>query len=99
LRKRPFKPGFFVALFALMYAPARFLFDFLRNTDLQNADVRWAGLTPAQWGMIVFFLLASALMVRLSRRAEPRVRPAYGASAPEAPSPPTPPDPQAPGQG
>lgn len=83
LRKRPFKPGFFLALFALMYAPARFCFDFLRNTDLQNADVRWAGLTPAQWGMIGFFLIAAGLLARLRQSGAAPVTPDYG--APQAP--------------
>jgi len=52
-RTRPVKPGFFLGLFCATYAPARFFMDFLRNTDLDGADVRWAGFTPAQWAMLV----------------------------------------------
>lgn len=83
LRNRPFKPGFFLALFAAMYAPARFLFDFLRNTDMKNADVRWSGLTPAQWAMIVLFGAAIWLLAR-SRGTEGRVDPS---APPPAPAP------------
>ena len=65
LRERPVKDGFFLALFATMYAPIRFLLDFLRNTDTDGADVRWAGLTPAQYGMILMFSVGLWLVWRL----------------------------------
>lgn len=41
-RQRP--PGFFLVAFAALYLPVRFAFDMLRV-----ADVRYIGLTPAQW--------------------------------------------------
>lgn len=71
LRHRKVKPGFFVALLATMYAPVRFFMDFLRNTDLSGADLRYAGLTPAQWIMIALFLLGGWLVMRL--RTEERI--------------------------
>ncbi len=73
LRKRPVRPGFFTALFATLYAPIRFILDFLRNNDLPGADVRWAGLTPAQWGAVAMFCAGVAMLVVLRRRpgAEP----------------------------
>ena len=71
LRKKKLRDGFFIALFAALYAPARFLFDFLRNDDLGGADVRWVGLTPAQWGMIVMFLAGAVVAVRLWRLGPP----------------------------
>ncbi len=55
LRKRRVQPGFFLALWCAMYFPARFGLEFLRNTDLRGADVRWIGMTPAQWGSMVLF--------------------------------------------
>jgi phosphatidylglycerol:prolipoprotein diacylglycerol transferase len=55
LRKQPVKPGFFTALWCVLYFPARFGFDFLRHTDMSGADVRWVGLTPAQWGALLLF--------------------------------------------
>lgn len=75
LRKRSFKPGFFVALLVAMYAPVRFVLDFLRSTDMKNSDLRYAGLTPAQWIMIGLFLLGIWLVARLR------------GPAPEAPTP------------
>ena len=67
LRKKPLRHGFYTALFCALYAPARFLFDFLRNEDLANADVRWAGLTPAQWGMIAMFAAGVAVANQLRK--------------------------------
>lgn len=63
-------PGFFLAAFTLYYAPMRFVLDFLRNQDLgKYADTRFFGLTPAQYGMVVGFLAALALAMRL--RSQP----------------------------
>ena len=69
--RRPRKDGFFLALWCLLYAPARFGFDFLRNTDLSTADVRWQGLTPAQWGCIAMFLLGVWLVSRRGDSGSP----------------------------
>ncbi|MCB9758664.1 MAG: prolipoprotein diacylglyceryl transferase [Alphaproteobacteria bacterium] len=65
--RRPRRPGFFAALWATLYAPVRFGLDFLRNQDLSNADVRWLGLTPAQYGSIAMFLAGLGVIVYLSR--------------------------------
>lgn len=70
LRDRPFRPGFFTALFAMLYAPIRFLLDFLRNTDLQGADARYFGLTPAQYGSILMFLGGLGVILYLQRNAD-----------------------------
>jgi phosphatidylglycerol:prolipoprotein diacylglycerol transferase len=67
-RKRP--PALFAMTWCFMYAPVRFGLDFLRNTDLPSADVRWHGLTPAQWGCIVM-LGAGAALWRTQVRARP----------------------------
>lgn len=56
LARKPRPDRFFPMVWCFMYAPARFCFDFLRNTDIVGrADVRWSGLTPAQWGCILMF--------------------------------------------
>ncbi len=39
----------------MVYAFVRFWLDFLRATDVQQADARYLMLTPAQWGMLVIF--------------------------------------------
>jgi phosphatidylglycerol:prolipoprotein diacylglycerol transferase len=50
-----------------MYAPARFLLDFLRATDVARPDRRYLALTPAQWAC----LATAALGVYLWRRPAP----------------------------
>ncbi len=52
------RPGFFLATFALLYAPVRFALDFLRVSD-----ARYAGLTPAQYVALAILFLA-VLMVK-----------------------------------
>jgi phosphatidylglycerol:prolipoprotein diacylglycerol transferase len=88
LRNRPVRHGFFTALFCVMYAPIRFILDFLRNGDLRGADVRWVGLTPAQWGMIGMFLAGAGMVVYLRKPApEPEGAPdPEGAPEPEDPA-------------
>jgi len=69
--RRPRLPGAVIAWLALLYAPARFLGDFLRNTDLPGADVRYAGLTFAQYCCIALAGVGSFFAARL-RRERPR---------------------------
>ena len=68
LARTPRVPGTFLATWGLLYAPARFGLDFLRNSDLRGADVRWAGFTPAQWGCVVMFAGSLALLAYLRSR-------------------------------
>lgn len=73
LGRRPRPPSFFAAAFALLYAPARFGLDFLRNQDLPGTDPRYAGLTPAQWGCLILLGTGGALALRLRALiSEPR---------------------------
>ena len=84
--RKPRAPGKMIALAALMYAPARFLLDFLRETEVSSAvprpDVRHLGLTPAQWAC----LATVALGVYLWRRPPP------APAEPPAPPPPAAPE-------
>jgi phosphatidylglycerol:prolipoprotein diacylglycerol transferase len=80
LRKRDLRPGFFMALWCAMYAPFRFVLDFLRNGDLPGADVRWSGLTPAQWIMLAMTATGLWLVWKLRQPL-----PAAPAEAPPAP--------------
>jgi phosphatidylglycerol:prolipoprotein diacylglycerol transferase len=50
-RRRP-APGRVAATIGLLYAPARFMLDFLRAFD-----VRYLSLTPAQYGSILLFVI------------------------------------------
>jgi phosphatidylglycerol:prolipoprotein diacylglycerol transferase len=58
-RRRP--AGFFLVAFAALYLPVRFAFDMLRV-----ADIRYAGLTPAQW--VAAVVMAALPFVALRRR-------------------------------
>ena len=85
--RKPRAPGRIIALAALVYAPARFALDFLRETVASPAvphpDVRRLGLTPAQWAC----LATAALGVYLWRRRAPEPP----ATPPEPPPEPPPP--------
>jgi phosphatidylglycerol---prolipoprotein diacylglyceryl transferase len=69
LNRRPRAPGTSVAVLALLYAPVRFLADFLRQTDLPGADARHLGLTVAQYGCLVLAGVGISLAMRIRRQA------------------------------
>jgi phosphatidylglycerol---prolipoprotein diacylglyceryl transferase len=58
-RRRP--AGFYLVAFAALYLPVRFGFDMLRV-----ADVRYAGLTPAQW--VAALIMAALPFVAVRHR-------------------------------
>lgn len=58
-------PGFFVGLLAVLYAPVRFALDFMRKVD-----VRYAGLTPGQWGSIALLFVGIYIWMRQARKAQ-----------------------------
>lgn len=62
--RRPHRPGTIVCVVALLYAPARFLADFLRHTDLPAPDARYLGLTPAQYACVALMAVGLALAWR-----------------------------------
>jgi phosphatidylglycerol:prolipoprotein diacylglycerol transferase len=67
LSRVPRAPGFYMGLLALLYAPARFLLDFLRAPSSEGGDVRYLGLTPSQYVSVGVFLTGMAVL-RRSRR-------------------------------
>ncbi len=60
--RKPRPPGRLIGLACLMYAPIRFGLDFLRATDVARPDMRYAGLTPAQWACLATLVLGIRLM-------------------------------------
>lgn len=58
-RRRPV--GFYCVLLPLLYAPVRFFLDFLRAPPLEGGDVRYAGLTPAQWSSLLMVAVGWAV--------------------------------------
>jgi len=69
INRKPRRPGTSVIVISLLYAPARFLADFLRNTDLPGADLRYAGLTPAQYGCFALLLTCVFIWMRSKNSA------------------------------
>lgn len=58
------RPGLTLAAGFWLYSAVRFFLDFLRARDLYGADIRYAGLTPAQWGMAVLFITLTLWLMR-----------------------------------
>ena len=69
LARRPRPKGFYIAALPLLYAPCRFLLDFLRAPPAEGGDLRYAGLTPAQYGSVVLVAFGALLMQRLIKRS------------------------------
>jgi phosphatidylglycerol:prolipoprotein diacylglycerol transferase len=57
--------GDFLPLFMVLYGVIRFALDFLRATDLPGSDVRYGGLTPAQYGCILMAVAGAWWLARL----------------------------------
>jgi len=95
LMKRPRPPGFFLGIMCTAYAPTRFALDFLRVHEAEygkNADPRYGGLTPAQWGCLVLLGAGITFLYRAGRAAETdrtwlaRVAPRFAPPPPPAQS-------------
>jgi len=85
--RKPRQPGRIIALATLMYAPVRFLLDFLRATDVARPDQRYLALTPAQWACIATFGLG--LYLWRHGEATPPAPPAAPAEPPPNDPPPS----------
>jgi phosphatidylglycerol:prolipoprotein diacylglycerol transferase len=59
--------GTVLAAILCLYGTARFLLDFLRATDLASSDVRYFGLTPAQYGSIACVVLGAHLFRKIGK--------------------------------
>ena len=66
--KRPM--GLWVGLMPLLYTPGRFMLDFLRIQNQAGADVRFSGLTPAQYASIGMFIMAVGFLIHSFRNPE-----------------------------
>ncbi len=66
LDRKPRFHGFFTGVTIVAYAPVRFFLDSLRATDLETlgrrSDVRFLGLTPAQYGAIALLALGAGIL-------------------------------------
>ncbi|MBX3227210.1 MAG: prolipoprotein diacylglyceryl transferase [Labilithrix sp.] len=88
--RRKLTTGSYIAAVALAYAPVRFAMDFLRVRDMENADPRYGGITPAQWACIALFLFGLVMVrkiMQLRRTGEDPMELLYDNRAPEPPPP------------
>jgi phosphatidylglycerol---prolipoprotein diacylglyceryl transferase len=72
--KKRLRTGLLAVIAAVLYAPVRFMLEFLRP---EETDPRYGGLTFAQWGAIVAFGVAIAIgarILRSTRSATPPTR-------------------------
>lgn len=75
LARKERRVGFYAALVPLLYGPIRFFLDYLRAAPEQGGDVRYLGLTPAQYASIGFVLFGIALMYRIYNKPAPELPP------------------------
>lgn len=69
LARSPRAPGFFLTLIPVLYGPMRFALDFLRATPAEGGDIRYLGLTPAQYLSLALSIAGVVLLTRLQRPA------------------------------
>jgi phosphatidylglycerol:prolipoprotein diacylglycerol transferase len=65
LDRKPRPAGLYLTLIPLLYGPVRFGLDFLRATPIDGGDVRYCGLTPAQYLSVALTAIGVVLFVRL----------------------------------
>ena len=77
--------GTYLAVVSLAYAPVRFCMDFMRDTELEGADLRWrltsgatgagnvaaGALTFAQWASVALFVFGLAMIAYVRRMRVP----------------------------
>jgi phosphatidylglycerol:prolipoprotein diacylglycerol transferase len=68
--RRPAPVGLYLALIPLSYGPVRFALDFLRAGSSEGGDVRYFGLTPAQYLSLLLTLVGCVLCLGVWRRRE-----------------------------
>jgi phosphatidylglycerol:prolipoprotein diacylglycerol transferase len=96
LMRKPRPPGFFLGIMCMAYAPSRFALDFLRIREndfgMHEADPRYGGLTPAQWGCLLLLAAGVYLAYHAARTAEKgpawlaQAAPRYAAAPEPSPS-------------
>ena len=67
LDRKPRPLGFFAAIVPILYAPGRFMFDFLRVPPELGGDARYLGMTPAQYMSIVIFIVGWVVFFKVRK--------------------------------
>lgn len=68
LRRRERPSGFYIAIFSTCYGAARFFLDFLRVDNVVGADIRYFGLTLAQYLSVILIGVGIYLFFKLKRQ-------------------------------
>lgn len=85
LWRRRLLTGTYAVIASLVYAPVRFLLDFLRVADRPGADPRYGSLTPAQWLCVALFVFGLVLLRRVLVMRNRGPDPSYDLLAAEEP--------------
>jgi phosphatidylglycerol---prolipoprotein diacylglyceryl transferase len=72
--RRPREAGYYLAAIPALYGPVRFALDFLRADVASGGDVRYLGLTPAQYLSLALALTGCVLWLRLKMHGAPFAR-------------------------
>jgi phosphatidylglycerol:prolipoprotein diacylglycerol transferase len=67
---RQLPTGTYVWVTSVAYSPVRFAMDFLRVKDVEGADPRYFGLTPAQWACVALFVFGVCMFFYVRRLAQ-----------------------------
>lgn len=70
-KKKP--EGWYLSVLAMYYGVTRFTLDFFRATDIPEADVRYFGLTPAQYFSIVLVVLGVYFWSKIKKKTPPNL--------------------------
>ncbi len=70
LGRKPRRRGLFLGLLPILYAPVRFGLDFLRATDVPEANPRFWGLTPGHYAAVALLLAGLGVLWRVYARPE-----------------------------
>jgi phosphatidylglycerol---prolipoprotein diacylglyceryl transferase len=79
--------GWYVVAACVVYAPVRFVLDFLRLEDAEGGDLRYGSLTPAQWACVALLVFGIGLAATLHRTRRFVRAEASAGAAPDAMSP------------
>jgi phosphatidylglycerol:prolipoprotein diacylglycerol transferase len=83
--RRRLATGTYVVASALAYAPVRFVMDFLRVSQGEGGDPRYANLTPAQWACIALFVYGLSMFFYVRHLRVCGLDPAASVRAPPLP--------------
>jgi phosphatidylglycerol:prolipoprotein diacylglycerol transferase len=75
LWRKKLPTGTYVGLTCVLYAPVRFMLDFLRVSEGPTGDPRYFGLTPGQWACVGVFIFGLYVLIRALRGGFPAPEP------------------------